>query len=317
MTGNSVRYLYRVIGCTIFLAIPNAGLQAAEIIRNGKQVYDAACGACHTAGVLQAPRLGNREDWVTREKQGFDVLLSHAIKGFKNMPAKGGNPTIKDKEIENAIIYILAGSGFKQYAQKPVTKEIAEETQRPAAADQKEAVKNAQTGSVNQFNRLMKSPSEWNPAPTKDGIHDPESPGTLLLQEPKVAFEPLSKSKSGNRVDWVKALQGNEIVPRYDRLSDDASPVIMDLNIVREVKGSMPDVVYPHKEHTEWLDCSNCHPAIFIPQKGANQISMAAILLGQKCGVCHGKVAFPISECRKCHSKQKPVATETGNQASN
>ena len=67
----------------------------------------------------------------------------------------------------------------------------------------------------------------------------------------------------------------------------------MDMNIVREVKGSMPDVVYPHKQHTEWLDCSNCHPAIFVPQKGANQISMAAILLGEKCGVCHGKVAFP------------------------
>ena len=88
----------------------------------------------------------------------------------------------------------------------------------------------------------------------------------------------------------------------------------MDLNIVREVKGSMPDVVYPHKQHTEWLDCSNCHPAIFVPQKGANQISMASIMLGQKCGVCHGKVAFPVSECRLCHSKKKeaPAATVAG-----
>jgi c(7)-type cytochrome triheme protein len=86
----------------------------------------------------------------------------------------------------------------------------------------------------------------------------------------------------------------------------------MDLNIVREVKGSMPDVVYPHKQHTEWLDCSNCHPAIFIPQKGANQISMASILLGQKCGVCHGKVAFPVSECRLCHSRKKAVAAAAG-----
>jgi c(7)-type cytochrome triheme protein len=82
-------------------------------------------------------------------------------------------------------------------------------------------------------------------------------------------------------------------------------PIVLDLNIVREVKGSMPDVVYPHKQHTQWLDCSNCHPAIFIPQKGANQISMASILLGEKCGVCHGKVAFPVSECRRCHSRPK------------
>lgn len=317
MTINIIRYLYCLTGYTLFLVVATGGLQAAESVRNGKQVYDTACGACHTAGVLQAPRLGNQEDWIAREKQGFEVLLSHAIKGFKNMPAKGGNPTIKDKEIENAINYMLAASGFDQYAQKPVKKEAAKETQQPVAADKKEPVKKTQTSSVNQFNRLMQPSSEWNPAPAKDGIHDPESPGTLLLQEPKVAFDSLSKSKSGNRVDWVKALQGNEITPRYDRLSDDASPVIMDLNIVREVKGSMPDVVYPHKQHTEWLDCSNCHPAIFIPQKGANQISMASILLGQSCGVCHGKVAFPVSECRKCHSKQKPVATESSNQASN
>jgi uncharacterized OB-fold protein len=36
---------------------------------------------------------------------------------------------------------------------------------------------------------------------------------------------------------------------------------------------------------------------------------MASILLGQKCGVCHGKVAFPVSECRLCHSKKKADTT--------
>ena len=35
-------------------------------------------------------------------------------------------------------------------------------------------------------------------------------------------------------------------------------------------------------------------------------LSLASILLGEQCGVCHGKVAFPVSECRKCHSKNKP-----------
>jgi len=88
----------------------------------------------------------------------------------------------------------------------------------------------------------------------------------------------------------------------------DANAIVLDLNIVREVKGSMPDVVYPHKQHTQWLDCANCHPAIFIPMKGANNISMASILMGEMCGVCHGTVAFPVSECRRCHSKPKTVA---------
>ena len=127
----------------------------------------------------------------------------------------------------------------------------------------------------------------------------------MILQPPKEAFGTMPKSNSGNRVDWVKALEKGQIAPRFDLHDPDKQPMMLDLNIVREVKGTMPDVLYPHKAHTEWLDCSNCHPGIFIPQKGANEISMAAIMLGEKCGVCHGKVAFPVSECRKCHSQRK------------
>ena len=161
---------------------------------------------------------------------------------------------------------------------------------------------------INNFNRLMKPKSQRNLPPAQDGIHDPANEETNQLQPPKEAFKTLVPSSWGNQVNWVKSLWDGKINPRYDRVDPNAEPIVFDLNIVREVKGSMPDVVYPHKQHTEWLDCSNCHPAIFIPQKGANQISMAAILMGQKCGVCHGKVAFPASECRLCHSKKKELA---------
>lgn len=166
----------------------------------------------------------------------------------------------------------------------------------------------ASAADPNAFNRLLPSQAKRNPPPTEDGIHDATNDGTAMLQHPREAFAQLPKTNSGNYIDWVKALDGAKIAPRYDRIDPKAEPIVMDLNIVREVKGSMPDVVYPHKQHTEWLDCSNCHPAIFLPQKGANQISMAAILLGEKCGVCHGKVAFPVSECTRCHSKPKTAA---------
>jgi len=165
---------------------------------------------------------------------------------------------------------------------------------------------------VNAFNRLLKPLGRVNRPAVESGIHDPGNDMTLQLQPPAVAFATLSKSPAGNHVDWVKSLDSKAITPRWDRNDPAAAAIVMDLNIVREVKGSMPDVVYPHKQHTEWLDCSNCHPKIFIPQKGANQISMASILLGQKCGVCHGKVAFPVSECRLCHSRKKALATAAG-----
>ena len=157
----------------------------------------------------------------------------------------------------------------------------------------------------NAFNRLLTPPSERNLAPPNDGIHDPDNAGTHMLQAPRESFAALPNGISGNYVDWIKALQNSKINPRFDLNDPNAEPLLMDLNIVREVKGSMPNVVYPHKQHTEWLDCSNCHPTIFIPQKGANNISMASILLGEACGVCHGKVAFPVSDCRRCHSQPK------------
>jgi len=157
----------------------------------------------------------------------------------------------------------------------------------------------------NAFNRLLAPKTERNAPPATDGIHDPAAFGTSLLQSPRDAFAALPKSTAGNFINWSRALADGALNPRYNINDPTQQPIVFDLNIVREVKGSMPDVVYPHKQHTEWLDCANCHPAIFIPLKGANNISMASILLGEKCGVCHGKVAFPVSECRRCHSQTK------------
>jgi len=164
----------------------------------------------------------------------------------------------------------------------------------------------AKPSAANSFNRLLKQPTgEANAPPAKDGIHDPANPGTDLLQWPSEAFADLPKTNDGNGVDWVKALSEGRIRPWVELEDPEAEPFVMDLVIVRQVKGSMPNVVYPHAQHTEWLDCTNCHDEIFVPEKGKNQISMAGILLGQKCGVCHGKVAFPVSDCRRCHAQPK------------
>jgi len=173
------------------------------------------------------------------------------------------------------------------------------------------AVKSAKgnVSGANVFNRLLKKDAQRNAAPAEDGIHDAANDGTHVLQPPLIAYDGLPTSEFGNYVDWVKSLDDGLLKPRYDLSDPTVEPLVMDLDIVREVKASMPDVVFPHKPHTQWLHCSNCHPKIFIPQRKANVMSMSAILLGQKCGVCHGKVSFPITtkSCTKCHSKPKPA----------
>ena len=177
----------------------------------------------------------------------------------------------------------------------------------PAPAKAAKPAKGKVSG-ANTFNRLLKKEKQRNAAPADDGIHDTANDGTHVLQPPLIAYDGLPTSEFGNYVDWVKALDSGLLAPRYDRFDPTVEPLVMDLDIVREVNSTMPDVVFPHKPHTQWLHCSNCHPKIFIPQRNANVINMSAILLGQKCGVCHGKVSFPITtkSCKVCHSKPKP-----------
>jgi len=301
--------------CSLLLAL-GASASGADL-PSGKAIYDSTCVGCHASGVAGAPKLGDAAAWGARMKAGLPALVASAIKGKGVMPPRGGNPKLSDAQVQAAVAY-MSGAKDSLGAATPVAgAKLATPAAgtapalppvAPAPAPAAGAAPLASGGTnVNPFNRLMRPPAQRNLPPPTDGIHDPGNDGTHSLQAPLTAFAPLAKSNDGNRIDWVKALNDNLISPRFERDDPNAQPMVMDLNIVREVKGSMPDVVYPHKQHTQWLDCSNCHPAIFIPQKGANQISMAAILLGQKCGVCHGKVAFPVSDCRRCHSKSKPT----------
>lgn len=286
----------------------------------GKDLYNKTCGVCHAAGIAGAPRYGNVADWQPRIAAGTARLYTSALKGTpKGMPQKGGNLEASDADVKAAVDYMLASvktaaapaksavtAAAPAAAVPAATPAVAPAAATAASATNPSAnTSGVSAADINSFNRLLKPIGKRNPPPAEDGIHDPANDGTLALMAPLAAYGPLPKSLAGNRINWVKAIEENKINPRWDRNDPTATPVVIDLNIVREVKGSMPDVVYPHKQHTEWLDCSNCHPAIFNPQKGSNAISMAAILLGEKCGVCHGKVAFPVSECRLCHSKKK------------
>ena len=281
--------------CALLITTLAGSAQAQD--KAPKAVYETSCAGCHASGVLNAPKFGDAAAWAARTKAGLPALVKSAAAGTaKGMPPRGGRADLNDAQLRAVIDYMVAGTA----APPPPapTPQVANAAPAPASGAE-----------VNAFNRLLKPLGRVNRPAVESGIHDPTNDMTLQLQPPSVAFNGLPRSMAGNHIDWVKSLDSKGINPRWDRNDPTAAAVVMDLNIVREVKGSMPDVVYPHKQHTEWLDCSNCHPAIFVPQKGANQISMASILLGQKCGVCHGKVAFPVSECRLCHSRKKTAAT--------
>lgn len=146
---------------------------------------------------------------------------------------------------------------------------------------------------------------QLNPPLAKDGLHDPATPAIKLLQEPREALAGMPRDTTGNGVLWVKALQQGLIDPRTNILPD--TPIrVLDQNVLMTRTAEAPLVLFPHKQHTEWLDCSNCHESLFKSKAGATPgLNMFAILQGEFCGRCHGAVAFPLTECNRCHSVQR------------
>ena len=148
--------------------------------------------------------------------------------------------------------------------------------------------------------------NEWQRL-AKDGVHDPRSPALKILQEPAEALSKLTPDvpEVGNQVLWVKALDKKEIQPR-EKIFPKTEVRKLDRDTILDVKGGMPAVRFPHRQHTEWLDCINCHDRLFSTTPGETKISMLKILEGEQCGVCHGAVSFPLTECLRCHSIPKP-----------
>ncbi|MFQ5566274.1 MAG: c(7)-type cytochrome triheme domain-containing protein [Paracoccaceae bacterium] len=139
-----------------------------------------------------------------------------------------------------------------------------------------------------------------------DGIHQRDSDAIGVLQEPRSALRGLPRANSGNFIDWAAALRDGLIRPRA-RTGGQGQMEVLDLDIVLADTKNMPVVTFPHRTHTEWLSCRNCHDWLFKAQLGANDISMTDIARGRACGLCHGKVAFPATECFRCHDGPRPT----------
>jgi cytochrome c5 len=93
---------------------------APRQLKAGAEVYNAACVACHGSGAAGAPKMGDSAAWSKRIAQGYDTLVSHAIKGIRAMPAKGGNPDLDDVEVARAVVHMAnaGGAKFKEPAAK-------------------------------------------------------------------------------------------------------------------------------------------------------------------------------------------------------
>jgi len=94
---------------------------APKVEKDGKQVVEAVCAACHATGALNAPKIGDKAAWAKLIAAGQEQLTQGAVKGIRQMPPRGGNPDLTDTEFARAVAYMAnqAGANWKEPESKP------------------------------------------------------------------------------------------------------------------------------------------------------------------------------------------------------
>ncbi len=119
--------------------------------------------------------------------------------------------------------------------------------------------------------------------------------------------EGLPRRGPGGHVDWEEAEAQGKIRPMdfLEGQSIRRAPLRMDRDVAISSKVAwMSEVLFSHRKHAAWSGCEACHPEIFpSTRRGEVKYSMFQISSGEYCGVCHGRVAFPIGDCERCHVK--------------
>jgi cytochrome c5 len=84
---------------------------AAALPKDGNEVFQQACSACHAAGIAGAPKAGDKAAWAPRIAQGKDTLYKHAIEGYQGkagvMPARGGRVDLTDDLVKAGVDHMV------------------------------------------------------------------------------------------------------------------------------------------------------------------------------------------------------------------
>lgn len=124
----------------------------------------------------------------------------------------------------------------------------------------------------------------------------PEIESTLVWDQ---AVKQLPQFNS--KPDWVQALQTGIVKPRAS-IEDNKNPdaLVFKYDFYYPGPSAQYDAFFPHSSHTEWLGCDSCHPKIF--RTRGVKVTMSDLYAGKYCAVCHGSVAFGLTECTRCHT---------------
>lgn len=93
--------------------VGSVALQGGERkIRDGAEAYTVQCAACHTAGLVGAPKFSDSAAWGPRIGKGFDALLKSAMGGKGAMGPQAGG-ALTDLEVARAVVHMANAGGAK------------------------------------------------------------------------------------------------------------------------------------------------------------------------------------------------------------
>lgn len=90
---------------------PQAAGSAQALPKNGEELFQQTCSACHGQGIAGAPKAGDKAAWGPRIAEGKPTLYDHALHGYQGktgvMPPKGGRTDVPDDLVKQAVDYMV------------------------------------------------------------------------------------------------------------------------------------------------------------------------------------------------------------------
>ena len=95
----------------LFLCLLSLSASNVAVAQSGENTYKQVCANCHGAGVLNAPKFGDKAKWAPLIAEGQVTLTAHAYFGVRGMPPKGGSPNLSIEGFSDALVYMVNNSG--------------------------------------------------------------------------------------------------------------------------------------------------------------------------------------------------------------
>ena len=132
------------------------------------------------------------------------------------------------------------------------------------------------------------------------GLYDESRPRPDIesLSNWEDVLEALPKDYK-KKADWSAAIEQGIVRPRPGADPRTLLATAFQYDFIIAAEKPKNEGYFPHSSHTQWLGCKNCHTSIY-PYK-RNPATMKEMRAGESCGTCHGKVAFSLKQCKRCH----------------